>query len=334
MKFPLNSVYTSNGYRIPIGDLTAYSAPITHRNHPPIEGSETFFRGTFHKDRFFGHFATFTTFTPNPGGGGEVAEIILGRLGENQSHLGSFPSFWISAGRSNGGSNKPFGYAHHFAEIGPNTDSASPLRGVFFRNGRQASNTSGQSETIFDLRGKSPNGSYIKSAYTGRSTVTSAHRTPFHAKYNITSQSHDYPRALYDNEADFQIIGANGAVVNPLSKANTYGGRPGASFSVFRHYGSSSSRSGSGAITLTIPATPAVNPEAVAQGGWGHDYLVKKAKHSGFQTIAGTPISRRNWYTKLDTIEVYSPYGDAVKLDFLNGTRYNELLHTSSIWSK
>jgi len=331
MKFPPDATYS--GYRIPLADLTNYNAPIFYRNHPPTEGEETSVLGSFHKDRFFGHFTTFSKFDmPSEVGEAPIVSRLSASSSDASHHLGSFPDFWRKAGRTNGGANKPFGYAHHFAETGPDTNGSTLFRGIFDRSGRGASNTSGQVEIIYDVRGKAADGTYISVPYTGLAKNLRAERTPFHAKYNIFSKSHDYPRALYDNESDFKIL-VKGKIVNPLSKASTYGSRSGFSFSVFRHYGSSSIRS-EGIVLLTIPSSPASNPLAIAQGGWGHDYIVKQAKYRNNELIPGSPISRRNWKTQLDIIEVYSPYGDAVKLDFLNGLRYDSLLHSSSIWSK
>ena len=110
----------------------------------------------------------------------------------------------------------------------------------------------------------------------------------------MARQRHDYPRALYTNETNFQILDDNGIELNPLSSASTRGSRAGFKFSVFRHYGQFSFRTSKGTvINITRPASPARNPAAIAQGGWGHDYLVTNTR----------PISRRNWNTRLDRIQ-------------------------------
>ena len=127
---------------------------------------------------------------------------------------------------------------------------------------------------------------------------------------------------MYTDEPDFRISNASGEV-NPLSKGSQKGALNGFSFSVFRHYGSSTTRVGD-VITLVIPTNPKTNP--LQTTGWGHDWMVSETK----------PIvsQRSNWQTELATIQTWSPYSKSLKLDFLNGKRYNELLHTSSIWSK
>lgn len=322
MTFPANSVYTSNSYRIPVADLTAYSTVQAHRNLPGRTSGvgENLLTGSFHKDRLFGHFATFVKFTTTNG------KITVSRLDDGfpgSAYNAEYPSFWRNAGRTNGVTNRPLGYAHHFAEVGPST--AGDFIGVFIRNGRAASNTSGASETLLNVSQKDSNGRYIitNNIFWNKYGSIVAHRTPFHPRYNVYTQTHDYPRALYSNEPNFQIIDDNGSEVNPLSSASTRGSRAGFKFSVFRHYGQFSTRD-NGVINIVRPANPSTNPAAIAQGGWGHDYLV----------TSKSPISRRNWNTSLDRIKIDSPYGDAFRLDFLNGTRYNQKLSQSSIWSK
>jgi len=324
MIFPPDSVYTSNSYRIPVADLTAYATVSTHRNLPGRGEDEDFrfFSGAFHKDRLFGHFATFAEFTYNNDG-----TYTISRLQDNfnsDTYNDAYPIFWRNAGRKNGLNNKPFGYAHHFAEVGSSTSGS--LVGIFSRNGRQPSNTSGAVETILDVADKNSSGFYFITSpsrfptYDGK---IAASRTPFHPRYNVSSQRHDYPRALYSDEPNFKILDGNGVELNPLSSASTRGSRAGFKFSVFRHYGQFSVRNNN-VVSITRPASPAVNPAAIAQGGWGHDYLVSNTR----------PISRRNWQTRLDRILVYSPYNDATTLDFLNGVKYNDTLAKSSIWSK
>ena len=327
MKFPPDSVYINNGYRIPVADLTAYATVSTHRNLAGRGEEEDFhfFSGAFHKDRLFGHFATFAEFTYNNNG-----TYTISRLQDNfnsDTYNDAYPIFWRNAGRTKGITNKPFGYAHHFATIGSSTDPSDGLRGIFSRNGRQHSNTSGAVETILDVAAKDSSGFYYITSPSRFPSypngITAASRTPFHPRYNVSSQRHDYPRALYSKETNFQILDDNGVELNPLSSASTRGSRAGFKFSVFRHYGQFSVRIAD-TIKITRPASPAVNPAAISQGGWGHDYLVENTR----------PISRRNWQTRLDRILVYSPYNDATTLDFLNGVKYNDTLAKSSIWSK
>ena len=294
MKFPTDSVYTSNQYRAPYANLTLVAKAIAY-DSDATNGNEL--AGDFHKRRFFGHHSNTAAVGSEP----EESEDD-----SSTDFANRYPTFWRTSARTVG--NK-LGISHHLAEIGPGSTST-----LFSLNGRSASNFSGTFETITNRTGKNSSGMYFS---VNGSTI--ALRTPFHAKFNVTGQYHDYPRAKYSSEPDFKIV-VNGQEVNPLSRNSVLKKFGSFVFSPFRHYGKTNITGG----LFIKPNNPATNPKALTNGSWGHDYIVTSNK----------PIERINWNTDLTTIQTWSPYSKSRQLDFLNGQRYNQLLHSSSIWSK
>ena len=296
MIFPPAIIYTNtvNQFRAPYDDLNNPQNSIAY---------ETYLGDNFHKNRFFGHFVD--------------QDIFADAMG-NATLRAKYPIHWQITDRTLG--NK-LGISHHLAEVGPSTgftDNVTTHK-LFQLQGRSDSDLSG-SQAIIDVRSKNSAGNYISKPYTNTLNRT-AFRSPFHPKYNIQYQHHDYPRAKYSNESDFTAT-VNGDTANPLSKAATQGGFVGFKFSAFRHYGSASTRSNN-SVNLTIPLNPRTNPNPLCKG-WGHDFVVTNTK----------PIERTNWFSALAQVQTWSPYSASLKLDFLNGKRYNGTLQSSSVWSK
>ena len=82
-----------------------------------------FFLVVFTRIGFLDIIATFAQFTYNDATDIYTISRLEDGFGYDEFDNNAYPIFWRKAGRTNGLTNLPFGYAHHFAEVGSRTST-------------------------------------------------------------------------------------------------------------------------------------------------------------------------------------------------------------------